>query len=171
MKKVIGAIAFLGALALVGIVDAADPASPISQTSELANPAGFTISKPLSDSGFIVVDSLIDVCSDTGVFVLMVSGCVVMEQNQTVYIGFGNDSANRVDSATGATTGIAFSNLDTLTIKSPDNMEGSMTIPFFFYETVNTLVALTDTFYLNAATGSASYTVTLQDVKFTCDIH
>ncbi len=171
MKKVIGAIAFLGALALVGIVDAADPASPISQTSEDANPAAFTVSRQLSDSGFVVVDSLIDVCSDTGVFVLMVQGSVVLEANQTVYLGLGRDSANRVDSATSATTGQAFSNLDTLTIKSPDNMEGSMTIPFFLFETVNTLVALTDTFYLNAATGSGSYTVTLQDVKFTCDIH
>ncbi len=171
MKKLFTLTALLGALALISISDAADPALPDAQTSELANPAAFTFSRALSDSGFVVIDSLIDVCSDSGVFVLMVSGTVVLEENQTVYLGLGNDSANRVDSATGATTGQAFSNLDTLTIKSPDNMEGSIWVPFFLYETITTLVAITDTFYLNGATGSGTYTIELRDVKFTCDIH
>lgn len=170
MKKLFALMALLGALTLVGISDAADPALPNSQTSELANPAAFTFFSQLSSAGFVVIDSLIDVCSDSGVFVLMVQGSVVLEENQTVYLGLGNDSANCVDSATCATI-TAFSNLDTLTISSPDNMEGSMTIPFFLYETITTLVAITDTFYLNAATGSSAYTVELRDIKFTCDIH
>lgn len=171
MKKVVGAIALLGAFAFVSIGDAADPASPLSQTSEDANPSTFIFSSELSSSGFVTIDSLIDVCSDTGVFVLMVQGYVILRENQVVYLGLGNDSANRVDSATSATTGVAFSNLDTLTMKAPDNMEGSIWMPFFLFETVNTLVALTDTFYFNAATGSNTYTVELRDVKFTCDIH
>ncbi len=166
MKRFIFTLGLVAVMA--GMSYTADPASPISQTTEGVDTlAKFSISSEISSAGFQIVDSLIDVCSDTGVFTLMAQGYAKMSENQTLYLGFSNDSASLV-SASNATV---YANLDTLTFKTPDNMEGDTYVSFFLYETINTLVALTDTFYFVAGTGSGSYTVELKDVKFTCDIH
>ena len=146
---------------------AGDPAAPRPQSTEGVDTLSkFTITTGLVETGFQIVDSLIDVCSDSGVFVLTAQGYARMSENEYLYLGFCNDSASVVDSATGR----VYSNLDTLTIKTPDNMEGYMYIPFFFQETIDITTATTDTFYFNAAVGSGG-NVELKDVKFTVDIH
>lgn len=167
MKRLIAVIVLALGVAGFSALRAADPGSPLSQTTEGVDTlAKFQISSQLSSDGFQIIDSLIDVCSDTGVFTLMAQGCAILAQNEVLYLGFGNDSASLVSA-----TGNVYSNLDTLTIRAPDNMDGHIYIPFFLYETINTETALTDTFYFNAATGSGTYTIELKDVKFTVDVH
>ena len=124
-----------------------------------------------------VVDSIIvaaiEMLSDSTLFSIRVTGVAVMDGYDKLYIGFGNDSANRVDSATGASTGYTNSNLDTFLIVPPFRATNKMRVPFAFsFMHPLDSVAVTDTFYLNAyCGGSSTYeSVPIEDVVFTIEV-
>lgn len=134
-----------------------------------------------SDTGdvFLIVDSqytgnweaictLFVTNSDTAEITLTVTGVALMGQREKLYIGFGNDSANRVDAATAATTGQTNSNLDTIIFETPLYGAGGMASVSFMARFVYYAVAgVLDTFYVNAATGDKSKSIELNDVVFT----
>lgn len=140
------------------------------------SPSDMTIDSQFSGGGE-PVDSLIvttiEMLSDSTLLSIRATGIAVMDYWDKLYLGFGNDSANRVDSATGASTGYTNSNLDTFLIHPHLNGVGKMRVPFAisFMHPLDS-VAVTDTFYLNAYTGGSSVfeSVSLEDVVFTIEV-
>ena len=123
-------------------------------------------------AGWDVVDSLIVVASDSARTIMTISGFAVVGASQRLYLGIGNDSANRVDSATSATTGSTNSNLDTALVQTTFGIgTGQFRVPFSFTYISETDGANTDTFYFNAAVGSASRgALALEDVVVTASV-
>ena len=113
------------------------------------------------------VDSLVVVTSDSGTILVTISGTAVLDPWDKLYIGLGNDSANRVDSATSATTGQVNPNLDTVLMRPDDRQIGKAYVPFSVTIPVDNDGA-TDTLYLNMATGgsSSSEKVYIEDLFF-----
>lgn len=112
-------------------------------------------------------DSLVISVSDSAWVVVTVTGQVWLDPYETFYLGLGNDSANRVDSATSATTGQTHTNLDTCIIKLPRDVQNTAYVPFAFSYRLSagaTGGAVTDTLYLNAATGGSDQKIYLKDV-------
>ena len=114
--------------------------------------------------GWNTVDSIYLTIDDTSYTILTISGVAIMNPGDALYIGFGNDSANRVSGADVT----ANSNLDTALIIMPLQVHGTQKVPFcirytYLYESQTDIE---DTFYFNAASrGSESWDqVQLEDV-------
>lgn len=119
------------------------------------------------------MESLVVALADSGYVILEVSGIAYLGPYDKLFIGLGSDSANKVDSATGATTGQTHTNLDTNMIAPPVGGRGALYMPFHFVwidSTLGATGAATDTFYFNAATGQSGHPVSLYDVVFTSTI-
>ena len=112
--------------------------------------------------------------SDSATTMLEVSGVAVMDPGERLYVGFGNDSLNRVDEATGGTTGQTHTNLDTFLIEAPATGRGiKMRIPFTFKYALTTKDAgSTDTFYVNMAVGGTAVPekVAIEDLIFHVEV-
>lgn len=125
--------------------------------------------------GWECVDSLYLSIDDTSGNVLTITGVALLKAGSKLYIGFGNDSANRVDSATGATTGFTNSNLDTVLIEAPKSWRGGQARVAFSVRHVYVYTSQTDvqdTFYFNAACGGSDSWdyVKLEDVVVTAAV-
>lgn len=165
MRKILSALVVTLALASVGW---GQQIPGVNVNEPNVGDTGYTVTRNVVDSGFALVSTIIDTALDTGYFKIEVYGYAKLYENQSLYLGLGNDSANRVDSATSATTGQAHSNLDTLILQAPDNMEGFILMPFYLTEIVTTgsaTVSVIDTFYLNAASKTGK-PIVLNNLKF-----
>lgn len=125
--------------------------------------------------GWDCVDSLIIAsgAADT-IIELTFSGVALFDPGDRLYIGFGNDSANRVDSATGATTGYTNSNLDTIEFRYPRPAGyGKCELPFIAKYFLSMAASTTDTIYFNAACWGSSHIeqVELKDVVVSAVTH
>lgn len=141
------------------------------------NNSGFKVNKTASvvvDSvyggNWDPIDSIVGVFADSCRYQVSVRGIVELTAIEPVcYIGFGNDSANRVDSAHSATTGQTNTNIDTFLVGFPEGFPSGMHriyLPFGpFTYTCSTAVALTDTFYLNAAVRNKGGKATIRDLQ------
>lgn len=118
------------------------------------------------------VDSLVAVFDSASNATIIVTGIALMDAWDKLYVGFGNDSANRVDSATSATTGQTNANLDTVLVAAGGMAAGGKRRVPFSVTYVASFTAVTDTFYLNVATGGSSSPekVQLEDVFFVLEM-
>jgi hypothetical protein len=112
------------------------------------------------------LDSFVVVYDTVGRYVFTVTGVAKLGAYDKLYIALGNDSANRVDSATSATTGQTHPNLDTMIFGGFINLPYDIYLPFTYIYTCSISTAATDTIYINAATGTANKPITLYDVLF-----
>jgi hypothetical protein len=117
------------------------------------------------------VASVIMVHTDTCYGLMLVTGIAVMDPVDKLYLGLGNDSANR----TSATNLAPNNNLDTCTIGPFKGLRGKSRIPFswqYRWTSTNTTTDITDTVYVNAACGGSSgiEAVELEDVMISIDI-
>ena len=103
-----------------------------------------------------LIGQVICVSSDTAVRIMELSAVALMDPWDVLYVGFGNDSANRVDSATSATTGQTNSNLDTLQFQFPLPRHGKARIPICARYIDSVAGATTDTVFFNLACGGSS---------------
>ena len=117
------------------------------------------------------VDSLVAVFDSASNATITVSGVALMDAWDKLYFGLGNDSANRVDSATSATTGQTNANLDTVLITGDPSSHGQLRVPFSVTY-IASFTAVTDTIYLNMAIGGSGgpEKVQLEDVFFVLDM-
>jgi hypothetical protein len=110
-------------------------------------------------------ESLVVVRSDSGYILVHLVGIAVLEPNEALYVGLGDDSANRVNAATAATIGQTHTNLDTFYF-APDpagTNEAQVSINCVWLQAYSA-GAKTDTFYLNMATNSSASHVSVKDV-------
>ncbi len=122
--------------------------------------------------------SLIVYGQDTGYFRIQVHAVAYMSAFSQLYVGMGSDSGNRVDSATGATTGQTHTNLDTMIYRF-DYMDRGTSYEYnwvpIYYEYITALIepsdSLGDTFYVNMAVGTEQSKVDLKDVRVTATFH
>lgn len=111
------------------------------------------------------LDSLILIVTDTSSVIISITGQVVMDPGDILYIGFGADSANRTSEA----SGVLNNNLDSALFKYPRSARsGKIQMPFCaqYIYTYASQTDLTDTIYFNAACigSSSSEAVELKDV-------
>lgn len=117
--------------------------------------------------------TLIVVTDSNAIIEVTVSGVAIMDYYDKLYIGFGNDSANRVNAATAATTGQTNANLDTVLIVAGGTHRTGKRRVAFSVSYWDSLAALTDTFYVNMAVGGSTggEKVDLEDVFFSVQLH
>ena len=161
MKKII----LLTAILLPILLMAAAPTFQSYYSS-----AGDVVIDSSTGNNWEVVDSLIVTASDSAYATIKVTGTALMNPYDRMYLGFGNDSANRVDSATSATTGQTNSNIDTNLVKLHPTIQGAVYLPFIWEEIVSMDASQVDTFYLNIATGSDGSKISLFNVMMSAEI-
>lgn len=125
--------------------------------------------------GWDCLDSLI-IASGTAdtIMEITITGVGLFDPGDRLFLGFGNDSANRVDSATGATTGFANANLDTLEFRHPrPGGYGKAKLPFAAKYILSMAASTTDTIYFNVACWGSSYIeqVEVEDVVVSVVTH
>jgi len=125
--------------------------------------------------GWDCIDSLIIVsgAADT-IIELTITGVASFDPGDRLFVGFGNDSANRVDAATAVTTGYANANLDTLEFRYPrPGGYGKAQFPFAAKYFLSLAASTTDTVYFNVACWGSSYfeQVELNDVVVSAVTH
>ncbi len=167
MKRILFLLVFV-AVAGIGMLKAAAPVGHgyVTTIDTISITTQF-------ETKFMVVDSLITVTTDSALVMYVVSGIAVLDPNERLYVGFGNDSANCVDSATCAGDGQANSNIDTIITHAPlGKLRGKTRVPFSF-TTVITIVTqtdITDTMYVNMTTGSSTSNIEIEDFVFTAHV-
>lgn len=123
-------------------------------------------------TGWDSVTNLIYTATDTCQILVTVTGVAVFDPMEALYIGFGSDSANRVDSATAATTGRTNSNLDTFLVQPDIRNRAKVRQPFTarYTTTYASQTDLDDTIFVNMATASIERKVEVEDLVFTIQI-
>ena len=116
------------------------------------------------------VGTLIVTASDSAYATLSVTTTANLMPWERLYLGFGNDSANRVSAATAATTGQTNSNLDTNLVKLHPSVDGDVNLPLVWQYVVSMNASQVDTFYLNIATGGSNEKIELYDLVFSAQI-
>ncbi len=169
MKRLLFLLLFVGASAFVQLRAQAPPAFNGYQTSIDT----ITVTTQFED-GFMVIDSLITVSTDTSYTFFLITGVAILDPNERLYIGYGNDSANCVDSATcHLASGQANPNYDTVLVhESLGKLRGKARVNFSFqwFDSSDTQTDITDTIYVNMTTGSSSSSVEIEDFVFTAHI-
>jgi hypothetical protein len=98
-------------------------------------------------------------------------GIAVLEPDEALYVGLGDDSANRVSAALAATTGQTHTNLDTFYFAPDPAGKNEVQVGFTcIWLQAYSAGAKTDTFYLNMATNSSASHVSVKDVVMWADI-
>ncbi len=133
------------------------------------NSSGVTVVDSQYTGNWDVVDSFVIVYDTVGRYVFTVTGVAKLTSRDILYVGLGNDSANRVSAATAATTGQTHTNLDTMIFGGFIDQSNPIYLPFTYIYTCSISTAATDTIYLNMATGQSGKPITLYDVLFRRD--
>lgn len=110
------------------------------------------------------VDSLYVSRTDSGGFLITVTGMVQLDPYDVLYIGLGNDSANRVSAALAATTGQTNTNLDTAVFFGPGYRARPAWSAFVLQYYFEGNGAVTDTIYVNAACGGRNQPIRIEDL-------
>ncbi len=131
--------------------------------------AGDVVIDSNTNSNWQPVGTLFVTATDSAYATLTVTGTAHMNPWERMYLGFGSDSANRVDSATSATTGQTNSNIDTNLVRLHPTVQGDIYLPFTWQYVVS-MDAATDTFFLNIATGGGGEHIELFDLVFSAQI-
>ncbi|MEW6110621.1 MAG: hypothetical protein AB1664_00700 [Thermodesulfobacteriota bacterium] len=138
-------------------------AAPVFQTYVSITPDTIVVDSQWTGN-WEPVDSLVIARTDSGGFLITVTGMVQLDPYDVLYIGLGNDSANRVSAATAATTGQTNTNLDTAVFFGPgyrNRPAWSAFVLQYYYEGNG---ALTDTVYVNAACAGSGQPVRIEDL-------
>lgn len=110
------------------------------------------------------VDSFVVVRDTAGTQFYEVSGMVQLGAYDWLYMNIGNDSANRVDSATSATTGQTNENgADTCIIGGFTDLVQKVWLHFSCIRP-DSGAAATDTFYINMATGMSNKPIKIKNL-------
>lgn len=110
------------------------------------------------------IDSLVVARTDSGGFLITVTGWANLGPGDVLYLGLGNDSANRVDSATSATTGQTNTNLDTATFSNVGYRNTRAKTAFVLQYYFEGNGAVTDTVYVNAAVAGTKQPIRIEDL-------
>ncbi len=170
MKRIV----LIGLVAVVMMFSGAVGAT-VTHSSKLVcesvdtNSSGVTVVDSQATDNWDCVDSFVVVYDTVGRYVFTITGVAKLTSRDILYVSMGNDSANRVDSATSATTGQVYPNLDTMIFGGFIDQSNPIFLPFTYIYTCSVSTAATDTLYINMATGQSGKPITLYDVLFRRD--
>lgn len=138
-------------------------AAPVFQTYVSVTPDTVVVDSQWTGN-WDPIDSLIIARTDSGGFLIEVSGWATLGPLDVLYLGLGNDSANRVSAATAATTGQTHTNLDTAMFNATGYRNQPARIPILLRHYFEGTGAVTDTIYVNAAIKGSGQAVRIEDL-------